>query len=102
VRKPNEPFGYADIEAILSDLRFCQSDRSTGVQAVDVLVSTISRACNGHLQRGGWKGIGRLMPRPERGRNAVHLIALEDFPAADEPYADFVHEVDSETKRMVV
>jgi hypothetical protein len=102
VTNPDEPFGYADIDAILSDLTFCQSHRSTGVQAVDMLVSTISRACNGHLQPAGWKGIGRLMPRPERGRTAVDLIALEDFPGADEPYADFVHAVDGETKRMVV
>ena len=101
-RRPDEPFAYVDIDAILADLRFYQSHRSTGIQAVDVLASTICRACNGHLKRTGWKGIGRMMPRPPRAGHAVHLVALEDLPDTDLPYEDFIHEVDAETKRMIV
>jgi hypothetical protein len=98
----NESFAYVDIQSFLGNLAFCRSDRSTGVQAVDLLASAVCRACNGHLQVRGWKGLGRLMPTPPRGDNSVHFIALEDVAEAEVPYADVVHALNRETKSIIV
>jgi hypothetical protein len=102
VRAPNDPFPYVNIDAFLEDLRFCGSHTLTGLQAVDFLASAVRRACNGHLERSGWKGIGRLMPTPERNAHAVRFVALEAFEDRDVPYAAVVREWDRETKRMIL
>ena len=102
VGSPNEAFAYMDIDAMLADLKFCNSERFAGVQAVDMLASAVRRACNGTIQPKGWKGIGRLMPRPERGTHAVRFLELEDSEPRDVSYAKYVREWDRETKRMIV
>ncbi len=102
VSGPDGPFTYVDIDALLSDMKFCASHRVTGIQMVDVLASVIRRACNNTLQSAGWKGLGRLMPRQERGKNCVRLLALEDVNDVRLPYAGVIDSWDRETKRMIV
>jgi hypothetical protein len=102
VSLPDEPFGYMDTDAILADLKFCPSHRVTGIQAVDMLASAVRRACNGTLQAKGWKGLGRLMPRPQRGAQSIRFVALEDFDDQDLSYASVIRSWDRETKRMII
>jgi hypothetical protein len=102
VSVPHEPFGYMDINAILADLKFRSSKHVTGIQAVDMLASAVRRACNGTLQAKGWKGLGRLMPRPERGSQSIRFVALEDFDDRALSYSDVIHSWDRETKRMII
>jgi hypothetical protein len=102
VRAPDDAFAYVDIEELLADLRFCSSARYTGLQAVDMLASAVRRACNGSLETKGWKGLGRLMPRPRRGTHAIRFLALEDVGDPEVSYADVVRQCDLETKRMIL
>jgi hypothetical protein len=102
VASPDQAFGYMDFEAVLADLKFCSSKRLTGIQAVDMLASAVRRACNGDLRPQGWRGLGRLMPRAQRGTNAVQFLALEDFDGQDLPYTSIVKEWDRETKRTII
>lgn len=37
------PFHYVDIDAALADLRFCRSERFSGIQMVDILASIVRR-----------------------------------------------------------
>jgi Protein of unknown function (DUF3800) len=97
------PFNYIDMNALLKDLKFSDSAHLTGLQIVDVVASVIRRACNGTLQRSGWKGVGRLMPVGERGKHSIHFASLKELPGRHTvPYFDFVTECDREAKPMVV
>lgn len=101
VTQPSQPFRYVDIDALMRDLKFARSHTSTGIQAVDMLAAAIRRACNGTLGEKGWKGLGRLMPTPERGAECVRFVALEDIQEPDVPYARTLHAWRRETRRMV-
>jgi hypothetical protein len=96
------PFGYVDMNALLSDLKFCPSHRSQGIQIVDMLASAVRRACNGSLQAAGWKGLGRLMPAPPQGRNCVRFLALEDSRPGVFPYDHVVETWSRDVRRMIV
>jgi hypothetical protein len=100
----SKPFESLDVrEVVTEDLGFPQSHRYTGLQIVDIVASSITRACNGALQRDGWAGLGRLMVKPVRGGNALHFLALQK-PAARSgklPYNDIVKECDSCAKSML-
>jgi hypothetical protein len=87
---------------LLSDLEFRASHELVGLQIVDVLSAAIRRACNGTLQRRGWTGLGRLMPRPENGKECVEFVALDGFEPARAPYADIVRSWKPETRRVIV
>jgi hypothetical protein len=91
-----------DTDAVLSNLRFSQSHRFLALQTIDVLVSAVRRACNGHLRPKGWRGLGRLMPSPEHRGHAVRFLALEDLEDQDVAYSDVVRLWDKEAKRMIV
>jgi hypothetical protein len=102
VSDAERPFDYLDIDALLGDLKFCDSRQSTGVQLVDILAAGVRRACNGALQKAGWKGLGRLMPSPERGENCVRFLALENVVAPSSfPYQEVVSRWNRDTKSML-
>jgi hypothetical protein len=102
VRHVGTPFQYIDMNAILADLRFCRSHLLTGLQVVDMLASAIRRACNGTLQRSGWKELGRLMPRPRRGTESVRLLTLEDFDYPNLPYVETLRIWARDGRRVIV
>jgi hypothetical protein len=99
--RKGEPLEYIDIDALLSDLRFCASHRVTGIQMVDMLGAAIRRACNDRLQPAGWKGLGRLMPSPRRGEDCVPFIALEDVRDDALPYSRIIKGWNRETRQMI-
>jgi hypothetical protein len=102
VATSDEPFQYFEMNHVLADLRFCRSHVLTGLQVVDMLVAGIRRACNGTLQSAGWKELGRLMPRPQKGAEIVRLLALEDLPDRPVPYATVLHTWEADGRRVVV
>lgn len=100
----SSPFHYTDVrEVVTDDLRFSRSDRYTGLQIVDMVVSAITRACNGTLQRRGWEGVGRLMVQAEREKQTLRFLALQPPPPAREGarYLDVVNSCDEHCKRML-
>jgi hypothetical protein len=102
VQKPQSRFSYLDLDAVLSDLRFCASHRTSGIQIVDMLAAGIRRACNGSLTATACKGLGRLMATPERGYDCVRFLALEDFNQPTLPYTRIVKEWNRESRRLVI
>jgi hypothetical protein len=102
VSNPDEPFQYIDMDALLADLKFCQSHLLTGLQTVDILASAIRRACNGTLRPAGWRDLGRLMPTPKRGTHAVRLLALEPLEDRDLPYDGVIKTWNREGRRVIV
>jgi hypothetical protein len=102
VTDQSRPFEYLDIDELLGDLKFVPSHRLTGLQMVDMLAAAVRRGCNGTLQTSGCKGLGRLMPTPERGHNCIRLLALEDIEYDGLPYASLIKSWGRETKRMVI
>jgi hypothetical protein len=67
-----------------------------------MLAAGIRRACNGTLQSAGWKGLGRLMPRPQKGTEIVRLLVLEDLPDRPVPYATVLRRWEADGRRVVV
>jgi len=98
----DEPFQYFEMNRVLADLKFCRSHVLTGLQIVDMLAAGIRRACNATLQSAGWRDLGRLMPRPQKGSEIVRLLALEDLPDRPVPYADVLRRWEAEGRRVVV
>jgi len=92
-----------DLALIMQDLRFAQSHMLTGLRIVDVLASALRRAMNGRLQRSGWKGLGRMMPRGLRGAHWVAQLSMEDdLDLTGVPYLTTLREWDGEAKRVVL
>jgi hypothetical protein len=64
-----------DLKKILrEDFQFGDSRSSPGLQLVDVLVNTLTRALNENLLPSGWRHIGRLMIRTMP--QSVHFVSL--------------------------
>jgi hypothetical protein len=101
------PFVYMDINKIMEDLSFQNSERENGLQLVDVLCNAIQRAMNGNLQSHGWDLIGCLTVRPKRGEHVIQLTNLSlDSPSVIKggivPYTKVVHLVDRLAKPMIL
>jgi hypothetical protein len=96
------PFEALDTGKILSDLQFSPSHAVLGLQIVDMLGSCVRRACNGTLQHAGYRDLGRLMPRPQRGSHCVRFLSLNDTEQATVPYAGIIKSWDLNTRRMII
>jgi hypothetical protein len=97
------PFRPIDVRRIFcGDLRFLPSHRYTGIQIADVLSNAVRRACNGTLQRPGWRDLGRLMPRAEKGEHAVHLLSFSQRPHGPPSYMPFITSCDRASKNMIL
>lgn len=101
VSNPEQTFEYCEFTAVLENLKFADSRYSTGIQLVDMLAAGVRRACNGTLQPPGWKGLGRLMPKPEAGTNCVRLIALERSKNDDIACQSVIMQWDRETRDIL-
>jgi hypothetical protein len=109
VDDPAAPFDCVDIDRILkTNLKFADSHRYAGLQLVDILATSIRRACNGALQRPGWKEIGRLMLQRGRGEaygmsgNSLRFVSFANLPEGTGlPYREVVRTFDLDAKRML-
>jgi hypothetical protein len=102
VSRRKRPFTYINLDLVLGDLKFSASHRLTGIQIVDTLAAAVRRACNGTLQRTGWKGLGRLMPTPARDLDCIQFVALEDISYDGLPYSGIIKAWNLETKRLII
>jgi hypothetical protein len=96
------PFYYIDMNGLLGDLKFVDSKRLTGLQIADVVASVVRRACNGNLQRAGWQGVGKLMPRGETGKHSIRFASFRQVKLPTVPYFSFVAECDRDSKPMII
>jgi hypothetical protein len=105
VEDPTAPFPYVDIKRILSgDLDFAQSHRYCGLQIVDIIATSLRRACNGKLQRAGWRDLPRLVLQREDQKNTLRFISLDPNGSGrrhDIPYADVIRDFDANPRRML-
>ena len=101
--RQNEPFHAFDVKKVLSEHRsFGSSKKKLGLQLVDIVVNAIRRALHGNLQVSGWRDLGRLMVSPEKGKNAMKMLALHN-DAARIPiaYSGIIKHFDKMSKPMV-
>lgn len=68
-----------DLMGVLNeDFQFADSRNDLGIQAVDVIVSTLTRALNGSLRRPGWLGLGDLLVG--RRERTIQIVSLSPYP----------------------
>ena len=101
------PFVYMEINKIMKDLSFENSERENGLQLVDILCNAIQRAMNGNLQPPGWEFIGCLTVRTEHGKHVIDLTNMSvGSPSVVKggtvPYTQVVRLVDRLAKPMIL
>lgn len=101
------PFVYMDLNKIMKDLSFENSERETGLQLVDILCNAIQRAMNDKLQPPGWEFIGCLTVSAQLERHVIHLtnLSLESpsvIKGGTVPYTKVVLLVDRLAKPMIL
>ena len=101
--RQNEPFHAFDAKKVLSEHRsFESSKKNLGLQLVDIVVNAIRRALHGNLQVSGWGDLGRLMVSPEKGKNAMKMVALHNDAATKPiPYGGIIKHFDKLSKPML-
>lgn len=101
--RQNEPFHAFDVKKVLSEYRsFESSNKNLGLQLVDIVVNAIRRALHGNLQVSGWGDLGRLMVSPEKGKNAMKMVALHNDAALNPiPYGGIIKHFDKLAKPML-
>jgi len=101
--RQNEPFHPFDAKKVLSENRsFRSSSKDLGLQLVDIIVNAIRRALHGNLKVNGWGDLGRLMVSPEKGKNAMQMVALHN-DAVPKPmtYGGIIKHFDKLSKPML-
>ena len=101
--RQDKQFDAFDIKKVLSEHRsFESSQKNLGLQLVDIIVNAIRRALHGNLQISGWGALGKLMVSPEKGNNAVQMIALHNelIPKLM-PYGDIISHFDKLSKYII-
>ena len=101
--RQNEPFNPFDAKKVLSEYRsFESSKENLGLQLADIIVNAIRRALHGNLQVTGWGDLGRLMVSPEKGKNAMQMVALhnEGVPKPM-PYGGIIKHFDELSKPLL-
>jgi len=79
VRHADGAFRSTDIKMIMQEhLAFENSSFSRGLQLADILASAFRRGCNGHLNRRGWRNLGRLMIQDVRTKQPIYFGVLSD------------------------
>lgn len=104
VLKENSERRGFDLKKIMEKLRFEDSANNLGVQLVDILTTTVRRACNGTLQKSGWKDIGKLCVQKSEDENYVFdVFAFSQVPAkVRRPYYSFLVSTTNLAKQMLV
>lgn len=101
--KQDEPFDAFDAKKVLSEHRsFESSKENLGLQLVDIIINAFRRALHGNLQISGWGDLGRLMVNPEKGKNAMRMVALHN-EAIPKPmlYGDIIKFFDKLSKPLL-
>ncbi len=93
-----------DLKKIMKELRFKNSEECLGLQLIDILVTTIRRACDGNLQEEGWSDIGALTLQPRKGTlNSFVLTSLTPIKDVKEkPYFRFMQMSGKKSKQLLV
>jgi hypothetical protein len=103
----DSPFVYLEINKIMEDLSFENSEKENGLQLVDILCNAIQRAMNGNLQPPGWEMIGCLTVSAQLERHVIQLTNLSlESPSVVKggtvPYTKVVRLVDRLAKPMIL
>lgn len=103
LRKREKDFESINLNKIFQgNMHFRDSKSSLGLQAVDILVTSIRRACQGTLQKKGWRGIGKLIPRDVRSRDAIRLLGLGTVSVSGRlPYSDVFTYINRTAKEVL-
>ncbi|MBZ4336664.1 DUF3800 domain-containing protein [Corallococcus sp. AS-1-12] len=103
-KRRSEPFYYTDTRKILTeDTLFRNSERYSGLQLVDIVASTIRRACNGTLQKAGWDDVGKLMVQKQKA-NSLRFLTFNtpvNPPGLEVPYDEFIKKCNYDCKKML-
>lgn len=101
--RQNEPFHAFDAKKVLSENRsFKSSDKNLGLQLADIIVNAIRRALHGNLKINGWGNLGRLMVSPEKGHNAMQMVAMHHEAIPNPlPYGHVIKHFDKISKPML-
>lgn len=103
----DRPFVYMEINKIMEDLSFENSEKENGLQLVDILCNAIQRAMNGNLQPLGWEMIGCLTVSAQLERHVIQLTNLclgspSVIAGGTVPYTSVVRLVDRLAKPMIL
>ena len=69
--------GLMDLNAVLESMRFESSEKSLGLQLVDIVTNAFRRAVMGRLQLPGYKRMGELMIKVDEGALGLYQLAEE-------------------------
>jgi hypothetical protein len=102
------PFEADDLKMILQEsFKFADSRKDDGLQLVDIVAGTFTRAMNGNLRKEGWENLGALIVR--RRSQSVRMITLNVNPPARGEvtvqrnfHGYVVEQIEKRTKSMLV
>lgn len=102
------PFEADDLKMILQEsFKFADSREDDGLQLVDIVAGTFTRAMNGNLKKEGWENLGTLIVR--RRPQSVRMIILNANPPGRGEvtvqrnfHGYVVEQIEKRTKSMIV